>query len=186
MLHRREVDVARRLAARAPGSPARESRRSWPGRWWATDRSVRRRSTSARSSFRRAACRPAGSSPRPWPASRPTGRPGCWSSRVPCRALSPEPCGRRPTGAWGDTSAPSGHPGATRSDRRSGAGYGVSNAGQHPSSSCLPVRCWQVLSSSRCATSFQTALPPYNRTASAVWISTVRSQRRQETRRTWR
>jgi hypothetical protein len=55
----------------------------------------------------------------------------------------------------------------------------MSNPGQHPSSSCLPVRCWQVLSSSRCATSFQTALPPYNRTASAVWISTVRSQRRQ-------
>ena len=38
----------------------------------------------------------------------------------------------------------------------------MSNLGQHPSSSCLPVRCWQVLSSSRCATSFQTALPPYN------------------------
>ena len=69
---------------------------------------------------------------------------------------------------------------------KSGADYGVSNAGQHPSSSCLPVRCWQVLLSSRCATSFQTALPPYNRTASAVWISTVRSQRRQETRSTWR
>ncbi|EHR00949.1 metallophosphoesterase family protein [Bradyrhizobium sp. WSM471] len=66
------------------------------------------------------------------------------------------------------------------------AGYGVSSAGLQPSSSCLPVRCWQVLSSSRCATSFQTALPPYNRTASAVWISTVRSQRRQEMRRTWR
>ena len=28
----------------------------------------------------------------------------------------------------------------------------MSNPGQHPSSSCLPVRCWQVLSSSRCAT----------------------------------
>ena len=62
----------------------------------------------------------------------------------------------------------------------------MSNPGQHPSSSCLPVRCWQVLSSSRCATSLQTALPPYNRTASAVWISTVRSQRRQEMRRMWR
>jgi hypothetical protein len=60
------------------------------------------------------------------------------------------------------------------------------HAGQHPSSSCLPVRCWQVLLSSRCATSFQTALPPHNRTASAVWISTVRSQRLQETRSTWR
>jgi hypothetical protein len=67
------------------------------------------------------------------------------------------------------------NPGAKGSDRRSGAGYGVSNAGQHPSSSCLPVRCWQVLSSSRCATSFQIALPPYNRTASAVWISIVRA-----------
>jgi hypothetical protein len=44
------------------------------------------------------------------------------------------------------------------------------------------VRCWQVLSSSRCATSFQPTLPPYNRTASAVWISTVRSQRWQEMR----
>src|ERR1700736_3048607 len=30
----------------------------------------------------------------------------------------------------------------------------MSNPGQHPSSSCLPVRCWQVLSSSRCATSY--------------------------------
>lgn len=65
------------------------------------------------------------------------------------------------------------------------SGYGVSNAGQHPSSSCRPVRCWQVLSSRRCATSFQTALAPYKRTASAVCISTVRSQRRQETRNTW-
>lgn len=33
---------------------------------------------------------------------------------------------------------------------------------------------------------FQIALLPYKRTASAVWISTVRSQRRQEMRRTWR
>ena len=61
-----------------------------------------------------------------------------------------------------------------------------SNAGQHPSSSCLPVRSRQVLSSSRCATSFQIALAPYKRTASAVWISTVRSQRRHEMRSTWR
>jgi hypothetical protein len=64
--------------------------------WWAT---VRRRSTSARSSFRKAACQLAGSSPRPWLASQPIGRPECWPSRVPCRVLLPKPCDRRPTEA---------------------------------------------------------------------------------------
>ena len=80
----------------------------------------------------------------------------------------------------------SGRPGAKGSDRRSGPTASRTPTWQLPSSSCRPVRCWQVLSSIRCATSFQTALPPYNRTASAVWISTVRPQRRQETRSTWR
>ena len=162
MLHRREVDVARRLAPRAldlqPGKAAVDGLVDGRRR---IDR-LAVRTTSARSSFRKAACRPAGSALRPWPASRPTARPGCWPSHAPCRAPSSEPCGRRRTGAWGDISGPSGHPGVKRSDRRSGADYGVSNVGQHPSSSCLPVRCWQVLSSSRCATSFQTALRPYN------------------------
>ena len=138
MLHRREVDVARSLATRAadlqPGEAAVDG--LVDGR--ATDRSVRRRSTSARSNFRKAACRPAGSSPPLWPASPPTGQPGCWPSRVPCPAPSSEPCGRRPTGAWGDASAPSGHPIRKRASRRRRR---YSNAGQHPSSSCLPVRC---------------------------------------------
>lgn len=49
----------------------------------------------AHSNFRTSACRPAGSSPLPWPASLPTPRPGCWPSRVPCRAPCSEPSGRR-------------------------------------------------------------------------------------------
>ena len=39
-------------------------------------------------------------------------------------------------------------------------GYVISKAGQHPSSSRLPVRCWHVSSKSRCATRFQIALAP--------------------------
>ena len=118
-------------------SRARESLHSWPGRWSVTGRSARRRSTSARSSFRKAACRLAGSSPRPWPASPPIARPGCWPSRVPCRAPSPEPCDRRRTAALGDTSGPSEHPGAKRSDRRSGA----ATAPRTPASSRLLHAC---------------------------------------------
>ena len=57
-----------------------------------------------------------------------------------------------------------------------------SNEGQQPSSSWRPVRCWQVLSNSRCPTSFQTARGPASRTASAFWISTARPQRRHATR----
>ncbi|TWI61322.1 hypothetical protein IQ16_07200 [Bradyrhizobium huanghuaihaiense] len=59
-----------------------------------------------------------------------------------------------------------------------------SKVGQQPSSSYLPVRLWQVLFNRRCPTSFQMACRPYRRTASAFWISTIRSHLRQETRRT--
>jgi hypothetical protein len=44
------------------------------------------------------------------------------------------------------------------------------------------ARRLQVSSSRRCPKSFQTALGPARRTASAFWISTVRPQRRQATR----
>jgi hypothetical protein len=53
----------------------------------------------------------------------------------------------------------------------------VSRLGQHPSSSWLPVLCWQVSSRRRCPTSVQTGFSPHKRIASTVWISTVRSQR---------
>ena len=46
---------------------------------------------------------------------------------------------------------------------------GRPNEGQHPSSSCLPVRFCQVSSSSRRPTSFQIAFGPYKRTAFAFF-----------------
>jgi hypothetical protein len=69
VLHRRQVDVFGVLH-RAHWISNQENRRSRTGQWWATDRSARHRSTSARSNFRTAACRPAGSALHPWPASR--------------------------------------------------------------------------------------------------------------------
>ena len=109
-----------------------------PGRWSATGRSARRPPTSARSSFRKAAGRPAASWPRPWPASRPTARRGCWSSPAPCRV----PCARAlrspPERGVGWCF------GAIRTsviqtgDRRRAGDY--SNEGQQPSSSWRPVR----------------------------------------------
>jgi hypothetical protein len=134
---------------------------------------------SARSSFRRAACRPASAWSRPWPhLGRLRGENIGHRARLaelPVQSFAVS----AGTGAWGDISEPSGHP--TRTLRTGGAGD-YSKDGQHPSSSWRPVRCWQVPSSSRCPTSFQTAWGPASRTASAFWISTVRPQRRQATR----
>src|SRR3954471_22370679 len=81
--------------------------------------SARHRSTSARSSFRRATYRPAGSAQRPWLASLLIAQPECRSSRVLSPIPSSEPFGLRLTAAWGGVSAPSGHPG---SDQIGGAG----------------------------------------------------------------
>jgi hypothetical protein len=70
--------------------------------------------------------------------------------------------------------------GAIRTSRfrqRTGGAGDYSNEGQQPSSSWRPVRSWQVSSSRRSPTFFQTAWAPANRTASAFWISMVRPQR---------
>ncbi len=56
-------------------------------------------------------------------------------------------------------------------------------ASTHPFvSACAIVQVW---SSSRCPTSFQSACGPYNLTASAFCISTVRKQRKHSTRNMW-
>ena len=197
---RKSIGGGAAAATEAPKKPAKKPRKAAagqkemlmpiagkkPAKETAVKKTAAKPQRKSRSSFRRATCRPAGSAQRPWLASPLIAQPECRSSRVLSPIPSSEPCGLRLTAAWGDVLAPSGHPSARDQTRRSGRLRSSQIAGQHPSSSCLPVRCWQVLSSSRCATSFQTALPPYNRTASAVWISTVRSQRRQETRSTWR
>jgi hypothetical protein len=73
-------------------------------------RLVRSRSTSARSSFRRKVCGLAGSALHPSPASPPIARQECRPSRALSQAPLSEPCGQPPEGAWGDASAPSGHP----------------------------------------------------------------------------
>src|SRR6202790_3015615 len=99
----------RRRSASCSGSisPATENRR----RSSATDRLARRRTTSARSMTRKAACRPAAASSRPWPSSRPTAPRGCWSSHAPCPAPCSELFGRLRRAASGGASEPSGHPG---------------------------------------------------------------------------
>jgi hypothetical protein len=89
------------------GSPTRENRRARPDQWWATDRSARHRSTSARFNFRTAACRPAGSALHPWPASRLTAWPICWPSHAPYRVLCSESFDRRPVGPYRSIRPPS-------------------------------------------------------------------------------
>jgi hypothetical protein len=155
MLHRRQVDVARRLAARAcdfepwvaPVDCLVDRRRRVE---WLAVRPHPLVPTFAKEFVRLTDERFAFGAPPP-PA-----RQGWWSSRARCRAPSLRPSGRLRTKVSGDASAPSGYP----SVNQIGWGQVASNVGQHPSSSSLPVRSWHVSSRSRRATSFQIALPP--------------------------
>jgi hypothetical protein len=111
VLHRRWIDLARRLAPRAlnlqPGEAAIDRLVDCWGRvdWFTVG------PDAARSSSRTATGRLAGSSLRPGPASRRIE----WTDRmfVMARALPSSwsaPYGHRRTAAWGGTSAPSGTP----------------------------------------------------------------------------
>src|SRR3954471_23329101 len=89
--------------------------------------SARHRSTSARSSFRRATYRPAGSAQRPWLASPLIAQPECRSSRVLSPIPSSEPSGLRLTAAWGGVLAPSG-----QSKRRPNSGCRLGHVKSRP------------------------------------------------------